>query len=104
MQLFIPALTSYRFSAARLHAAKYSTGFRVELLPGSCTTLRRSTNGLRKMLEDKVVVSNGNERFIQGTKADDELLDRTLKKFRSFRESIETWKAHLLRSINQDLC
>ena len=33
-----------------------------------------------------------------------ELLDRALKKFRSYRESIAAWKAHLLRSINQDLC
>jgi hypothetical protein len=30
------------------------------------------------------------------------LLDQALKKFRSCRESIEAWKAHLLRSINLD--
>ena len=30
MQLFIPGLTGYRFSAARFHAAKYGMGFRVE--------------------------------------------------------------------------
>ncbi|CAF4148956.1 unnamed protein product [Adineta steineri] len=35
---------------------------------------------------------------------DKEMLDRVLKKFRSYRESIEAWKAHSLRSINQDLC
>ena len=44
------------------------------------------------------------ERFIEETKTDKELLDRALKKFRSYRESIVAWKAHLLRSINQDLC
>ena len=31
-------------------------------------------------------------------------MDRALTKFRSYREAIEAWKAHLLRSINQDLC
>ena len=30
MQLFIPGLTGYRFSAARFHAAKYGMGSRVE--------------------------------------------------------------------------
>ncbi|CAF1510927.1 unnamed protein product [Adineta steineri] len=44
------------------------------------------------------------ERFIKETETDKELLDRALKKFRSYRESIEAWKAHSLRSINQDLC
>ncbi|CAF1308364.1 unnamed protein product [Rotaria sordida] len=44
------------------------------------------------------------ERFIEETETDEELFDRALKKFRSYRESIEAWKAHLLRSINQDLC
>ena len=44
------------------------------------------------------------ERFIEETETDKELLDRALKKFRSYRESIEAWKAHLLRSINRDLC
>ncbi|CAF4902432.1 unnamed protein product, partial [Rotaria magnacalcarata] len=44
------------------------------------------------------------ERFLEETEKDEELLDRTLKKFRSYHESIEAWKAHLLRSINQDLC
>ncbi|CAF4228289.1 unnamed protein product, partial [Rotaria sordida] len=44
------------------------------------------------------------ERFIEKTETDKELLDRALIKFRLYRESIEAWKAHLLRSINQDLC
>ena len=44
------------------------------------------------------------ERLLNETEKDHELLDRTLKKFRSYRECIEAWKAHLLRSINQDLC
>ena len=44
------------------------------------------------------------ERFIKETETDKEFLDRALKKFRSYRESIEAWKAHFLRSINQDLC
>jgi hypothetical protein len=44
------------------------------------------------------------ERLLNETEKNHELLDRTLKKFRSYRESIEAWKAHLLRSINQDLC
>ncbi|CAF2990977.1 unnamed protein product [Rotaria sp. Silwood2] len=44
------------------------------------------------------------ERFIEETETDEELFDRALKKFRSYRESIEAWKAHLLQSINQDLC
>ncbi|CAF4309646.1 unnamed protein product, partial [Rotaria sordida] len=30
MQLFIPGLTGYRFSAARLHAAKYGAGSKFE--------------------------------------------------------------------------
>ncbi|CAF2038615.1 unnamed protein product [Rotaria magnacalcarata] len=46
---------------------------------------------------------NKTERFLEETEKDEELLGRTLKKFRSYRESIEAWKAHLLRSINQDL-
>ena len=44
------------------------------------------------------------ERLIKERETDQELFDRVLKKFRSYRESIEAWKAHLLRSINQDLC
>ena len=44
------------------------------------------------------------ERFIERTETDKELLDRALEKFRSYREFIEAWKAHLLRSMNQDLC
>ena len=44
------------------------------------------------------------ERFIEETEIDKELLDRALEKFRSYREFIEAWKAHLLRSMNQDLC
>ena len=44
------------------------------------------------------------ERLLEETEKDEELLDRDLTKFRSYRESIEAWKAHLLRSINQDLC
>ena len=44
------------------------------------------------------------ERFIEKIETDKELLDRALEKFRSYREFIETWKAHLLRSMNQDLC
>ncbi|CAF1490257.1 unnamed protein product, partial [Rotaria sordida] len=44
------------------------------------------------------------ERFIEETETDEELLDRAMKKFQLYRESIEAWKAHLLRSINQDLC
>ncbi|CAF2082378.1 unnamed protein product [Rotaria magnacalcarata] len=47
---------------------------------------------------------NETERFIKQTETDEELLDRAVKKFQSYRESIEAWKAHLLRSINQDLC
>ncbi|CAF3693675.1 unnamed protein product [Rotaria sp. Silwood1] len=47
---------------------------------------------------------NDIERVIKETETDQELLDRALKKFRAYRESIEAWKAHLLRSINQDLC
>ncbi|CAF4367213.1 unnamed protein product, partial [Rotaria magnacalcarata] len=47
---------------------------------------------------------NETERFIKETETDEELLDRAVKKFQSYRESIEAWKAHLLRSINQDLC
>jgi hypothetical protein len=33
MQLFVPGLTSGRFSAARLHAKKYGVGSRVETIP-----------------------------------------------------------------------
>ena len=44
------------------------------------------------------------ERFIEETETDKELLDRALEKFRLYREFIEAWKAHLLRSMNQDLC
>ena len=33
IQLFIPGLTSYRFSSARLHASKYGVGSRVETMP-----------------------------------------------------------------------
>ena len=44
------------------------------------------------------------EELIEKTETDEELLDRALTKFRSYREAIEAWKAHLLRSINQDLC
>ena len=45
-----------------------------------------------------------NKRFIEETETDKDLLDPALKKFRSYRESIEAWKAHFPRSINQDLC
>ena len=44
------------------------------------------------------------EQFIEETETNKELLDRALKTFRSYRESIEAWKAHLLRCINQDSC
>ncbi|CAF4814411.1 unnamed protein product [Rotaria sp. Silwood2] len=44
------------------------------------------------------------ERLLEETEKDKELLHRTLKKFRSYREVVEAWKAHLLTSINQDLC
>ena len=44
------------------------------------------------------------ECLLETSETDDELLDRSLSKFRLYRESIEAWKAHLLRSINQDLC
>jgi hypothetical protein len=44
------------------------------------------------------------ECLIEQTEKDQDLLDRALKKFRSYRESIEAWKAHMLRSINQDMC
>ena len=44
------------------------------------------------------------EELIEETERDEELLDRALTKFRSYRQVIEAWKAHLLRSINQDLC
>ncbi|CAF4621306.1 unnamed protein product, partial [Rotaria sp. Silwood2] len=43
------------------------------------------------------------QRLIEETETDEELFDRAMKKFQSYRESIEAWKAHLLRSINQDL-
>ena len=46
---------------------------------------------------------NETERFIE-TKTDKELFDRAMKKFQLYRECIEAWKAHLLRTINQDLC
>ena len=44
------------------------------------------------------------EQFIEETETNKELLDRALKTFRSYRESIEAWKAHLMRCIKQDLC
>ena len=43
------------------------------------------------------------ERFIE-TKTDKGLFDRAMKKFQLYRECIEAWKAHLLRTVNQDLC
>ena len=46
---------------------------------------------------------NETERFIE-TKTDKELFDRAMKKFQLYRECIESWKAHLLRTVNQDLC
>ncbi|CAF3924051.1 unnamed protein product, partial [Rotaria sp. Silwood1] len=55
-----------------------------------CSNLTRTLNEIERLLEE--------------TEEDEELLHRTLKKFRSYREAIEAWKAHLLRSINQDLC
>ena len=45
---------------------------------------------------------NETERFIE-TKTDKELFDRAMKKFQLYRECIEPWKAHLLRTVNQDL-
>lgn len=33
-----------------------------------------------------------------------EILDRSVSKFLGFRECIQAWKAHVLRSINEDLC
>ncbi|CAF4725241.1 unnamed protein product, partial [Rotaria sp. Silwood2] len=59
----------------------------------SCTECSNLTSTLNEI-----------ERLIEETETDKELLDRALKKFRSYRESIEAWKAHLLRSINRDLC
>ncbi|CAF2500113.1 unnamed protein product [Rotaria sp. Silwood2] len=50
------------------------------------------------------ITLNEIEQLLEETEKDEELLHRTLKKFRSYREAIEAWKAHLLRSINQDLC
>ena len=44
------------------------------------------------------------EQVLKETEKDEELLERTLTKFRSYRESIEAWKTHLLRSNNQDMC
>ncbi|CAF2147849.1 unnamed protein product [Rotaria magnacalcarata] len=44
------------------------------------------------------------EQMLKEAEKDDELWDRTAKKFQSFRQSIEAWKTYLLRSINQDLC
>lgn len=44
------------------------------------------------------------EHLIESSEGEKELLDRSLGKFRHYRESIESWKAHLLRSFNQDLC
>jgi hypothetical protein len=55
-----------------------------------CSNLTGTLNEIKRLLEE--------------TEKDEELLDRALTKFRSYRESIEAWKAHLLRSINQDLC
>ena len=46
---------------------------------------------------------NETERFIE-TKTDKELFDRAMKKFQLYHECIEAWKAHLLRTVNQDLC
>ncbi|CAF4997595.1 unnamed protein product, partial [Rotaria sp. Silwood1] len=33
MQLFMPGLTGYRFTAARLHATKYGLGSKVDIIP-----------------------------------------------------------------------
>ncbi|CAF1548365.1 unnamed protein product [Adineta ricciae] len=44
------------------------------------------------------------EKLLGEIGKDKDILDRALKKFQLYRESIEAWKAHLLRSINQDLC
>ena len=44
------------------------------------------------------------KRFLEEAEKHEELLDRILKKFRSDRDPMKAWKAHLLRPINQDLC
>ena len=59
----------------------------------SCIECSNLTNTLKQI-----------EQFIKETEKDEELLDRALTRFQTYRESIEAWKGHLLRSINQDLC
>jgi len=58
----------------------------------SCTECANLTNALTEI-----------ERLVEETEKSNDSFDRTLKRFRSCRDSILSWKAHLLRSINQDL-
>ena len=59
----------------------------------SCIECSNLTNTLDKI-----------EQLMKEIEKDQELLNRVLTKFWNYRQSIEAWKSHLLRSINQDLC
>ena len=41
---------------------------------------------------------------INSSNYDKQLLARLLAKFRSYQETIDVWKSHLLCAINQDFC